>query len=355
MATSILPFPVGCERGIANPTMSTTGFALTSSFVNGTANGAGTALGIRFVAPATQTGAFKLYAFMNAAVTGSPTKIRCAVFRGPTDTEDAQRPGDTPTPIAETGDVNVSAQSASTWTEFLINSLSLTAGQTYWAVIHNATTTPGSNYATYLTRGYNNPTPYRFSGVTTTDGWKASDGTSITGEPAVVMKFDDGTIFGNPFVVSNVHANNTNIRGNRYNFQYDIKVRGVVLGLSGTAASALKIYQGTTEVLSVTLDRSQANSGICVFFNELTLTKNTDYDVVLTFGTNASTSARYDAGVSPPADVAAALPTTCIAVDGSSTPLTPATDGGCSTFYLIISDYPAPAASGGGGAFAFIG
>jgi hypothetical protein len=356
MATSILPFPIGMERGAQVVTVSSTGTALDSAFVNGTADGVGDAIGVRFTAPATQTGAFKLYAFMNAAVTGAPTKIRCAVFRGPTGSEDAQRPGDTPTPIAETGDVDVSAQSANTWTEFSISSLSLTAGQTYWAVIHNATTTPSSNYATYLARGFNNISPIRITGSVTTDGWKAGDGTSTTNEPIVVLKFADGTILGNPFALSSAHANNTNLRGNRYNFPYDVKVSGVFIGAVVPFLTTLKIYQNTTEVVSVSLDRNIVTNGGVVFFAEVTFTKNTDYDVVLVVSGNSTLLPRIDAGASPPADVAACLPTTCIYVDGSAAgSLSAATDKGVGGLYLCISDFPAPAASGGGGAFAFIG
>lgn len=329
--------PPTAERGAMSAGVTGTTFALAANFTNATS---GSAYAMRFISPISQTNSvLTIYAFLTAK-TGSPTAIKAAVFAGPSGVMDAQRP-DTGAALATSGAVDVSAQTDSTWTTFSISSISLTAGVTYWLVIFNDTATPASNNATYMTRGWNgNLGSARFPAYTTTDGF-TTDPTVVSAgsEAMIVIKFSDGSLLGNPFAVTTAHASNTNDRGNRYVFDATTIVDGVYLGINGLLNANLteiKVYQGATEVASVTLDLSgKTNLGSLYFDAPVTFASGIAYDVVGKFSGNVAASNRIDGGVSPPSDVVNCMPAGIKYVDGATPGSYTAVDGMTSIFLLI--------------------
>lgn len=343
--------PITAERGAIAASLGGGTFALDSdpAFVNATS---GDAIGLRFSAPVGQTNAaLTVYAFLTAE-TGSATDVRCAVFAGPSGAMDAQRPS-TDAALATSAACDVSSQAANTWSTFSISSVSLTAGATYWLVIYNATASPASNYPTYMTRGWAGPIT-RFNAVTTTDGWAASDGTAVANDAPIVIKFSDGSLIGNPFVVSTQHASNANDRGNRYTFDAAVVVSGVYTILNNTLTTAIKVYQGASEVASVTLDRAQLNTtGFAIYFNApVTFAAGTAYDVVVDPSGSTNVGGRISAGTSAPADVLSCMPAGLTAI-GGATPGSYSTEEGFYAIFLIVDNIPAAAGGGGQRSYSF--
>lgn len=317
-----------------------TTLALSANFVNATS---GTATSMRFISPVTQSsGALAVYAFMTTK-SGSPTAITAAIFAGPSGAMDDDRP-DTGAALA-TAAVDVSAQTNNTWTTFSLTGVSLTAGATYWIVIYNATGTPASNNATYMTRGWNGiPGAARFPAYNTTDGFTTDPAVvSAAADAVIVLKFDDNSLLGSPYAVSNAHANNAVDRGNRYRFDAAVQVVGIYHGLAATTITAFKVYQGASEIGSVTLDKSEINNnGVVYFDSPVTMSAATDYDVVGKYSGNTTVGARIDGGSSAPADVVSCYPATVSFVDGA-TPGSYTEQNGFTSIMLIVNNFPAAA------------
>jgi hypothetical protein len=195
-----------------------------------------------------------------------------------------------------------------------------------------------------MTRGFNTnfANQPRFLAFESTDGW-TTDGTSRTNDGPYVAKFSDGSVIGNPYVKSTTHANNTTDRGTRFNFAVPMVVSGVYIGVVSSSLSAIKIYQGASEVASLTPDLNQKNNiGWAYFDASLTLTANTAYDFVYKLSGNSTFGPRIDADASPPADVLLAMPTNQKCVDGTAGSYT-AVDGFVPIGLLVDS---IPAAGG---------
>jgi hypothetical protein len=340
--------PPFSEFGAYAGSVSTTSFAINDAFVNATS---GPAYCFRIVSPVSQTtAALTIYAYLSTK-TGSPTAVHASVYAGPSGVMDAQRP-DTGAALATSAAVDVSAQADDSWTTFSIASISLTAGATYWVVIHNATATPASNYPTYWTRRWNgNSALARFAAYTTANGF-TSDPTIVSAgsEFVACMKFSDGSFLGNPYVVSTAHASNTNDRGARFVFDADTRVAGIhnstVGGLQNANLTAVKVYQGATEIASITPDLSQMTNGGPMYFSDvLTFTGGVAYDVVGKYGGNATAGWRVDAGMSPPADVAACMASQVQYVDGATPGSYTAVDGLCA-IAIMLNNIPGGASGG---------
>lgn len=338
------------ERGLQQTSITGTTLALNDNFVNATS---GSAYAVRFSAPVGQSSAaLTVYAYMTTK-TGSPTAITAGIWAGPSGVMDAQRP-DTGAALATVA-VDVSTQSNNTWTTFSISSVSLTAGATYWLVIYNATGTPASNNATYMTRGNTgNMGLARFPAWTTTNGF-TTDPTvvSASSEAPVVLKFSDGSIIGSPYTVTTAHASNANDRGNRYTFDAATTVSGVILASTMLASSitAVKVYQGASEVASVTLDRSQINNAGAVYFSSsVSFAASSAYDVVCKYSGATVQGGYTDAGTSPPSDVTSCMPAGLQYVDGATPGSYTATNAATGIFLLIDN---VPAAAGGSGAASY--
>ena len=330
-----------------------TSLSLDSAFVFETS---GDVVFTRFSSPVAQTnGALTVYAFVEA-VTGSPTAVRCAVYNGAQDPSDDQdRPEAGGSALATSGDVDASS-AAGTWITFSLSSLTLVESQTYYVIIFNATGTPGSNYPDIAHRGYvdaANPSQrggQGFIAAFTTNGFSA-DPTSA--QPArlapICIKFNDGTLMGNPYVDNVAHASNQNDRGSRFTFTEDVTVGYVIWNTVDTNIANFEINKasGGDNIVTVTLDRYLRVDTNHARFSPVTLTGGVAYDFVLTAGANDTFGTIAFMGeASPPADVIA-----CRIGGGHVDGTTPGSYALDTTkFFLVtvlIDDNPAIAGGGG--------
>lgn len=298
--------PIGFTISTSANTM-----ALDAAYVHYTS---GDALGCRFLSPITQTSAaLTVYAYCSAAVTGSPTDVRCVLRNGPQGTDDIDRPEAADSPLGTSSAVDMSAQSAAGWVTFSIASASLVRGQTYYLLLDNRTATPASNFPTFATRALvslgTSLFHKLFQGIYTTAGYSA-DGTAENYAPAMVIKFSDGSLLGNPYVAPETHANNTNDRGMCVTPANDIVVSGCTIGAGATQWSGIKIrVSGGADVITASFDRAGGQvQGAGARFAPTTLSGGTRYDVLATMGSSGIAGPIFTMGeASPPADVQACV------------------------------------------------
>lgn len=339
---------LGCGPllGWANYSTSAT-VALDSAYVHGTS---GDAVGCRFVAPVSQaSSSITVYAYCTA-VTGSPTDVRCRLYDGPGGSDDVDRPS-TSAHLAESSGVDCSAEAAS-WVAFTITS-ALTAGQIYYLLIHNATASPDANYPTFPSRalpviGHVLAAKF-FHGCYTAAGYSA-DGTNETSAPAMVIKFSDGTLLGNPFVTTEAHASNTYTRGICVTPTEDVTVSGIYNLWNYAAITAAKIrVHGGSDVsgASATAQRGAQSGSWVGRFAPTTLTGGTRYDILLTYSGNTQGNIYTMGEASPPADVQACVwPGSGYIDDADGTPATDNTK----TLIIgaLVDDWPAISGGSGG-------
>jgi hypothetical protein len=285
---------------------SATTLALDSAYVHYTS---GDVCGCRFMCPVSQTSAtLTVYGYVTA-VTGSPTAVKCSLYDGPTGAEDVDRPTSAAA-LATSADVDCSALAAK-WATFTLTA-TLVAGQQYYVLFHNATGTPTSNYPTMQVRAL--PTTLVGLGLkfiqamSATAGFSA-DGTADSAHPAMVIKFSDGSLLGNPYVTTAAHANNSNTRGICFTPTEDIVVSGIAFYTAASALNGVKIRLASdhSDVVSATLDRGGALTTYAgTRLAPTTLTGGTRYEAVVTLGSSNSAGAVISMGeASPPADVQA--------------------------------------------------
>lgn len=313
--------------------LSQNNFDLDSAFTFGTS---GDAYLIRFFAPLSQTNAALTVYHYIASVTGSPTSVTCYLHAGPSGADDDDRPNST---VIDSVVADATSITAPGWLTFSLTTSSLTRGATYYLIIANTTATPSSNFPTIRTRALNQLTNIRLVPYTTIDGI-ATDPTSASSlaEAACVIKFSDGTMMGNPYVVGTSHNNNANYRGTRYKFNTRWKFAGVVnAGLTtGATACDCEVYQGSTLLSSTAVDMTQRfNAGVIYFDSVLTFEPNVEYDVVFKPATNSTQGSHFNAGSSPPADVTACMDQNKWYLDGATPGSFTATQGGYTQIYLI--------------------
>ena len=314
-----------------------------------------------FNSPVTQSSAaLTVYVYCTAA-TGSATSSSVVIYDSQTDTAgDPQRPPAGASPLATSGNVDASSCGTAKWLTYSIASVSLTAGSWYFVIAKNDTATPGSNHFTVMTRGplfsqVGTPSGTGITGPgirasTTTDGITTdpSQATSNTQQAAAVIKFGDGTIIGSPWVATSASASNDEYRGTRFTFDEDVIVSGVTVAntVTATIATTLEIYNGASQLRTVTLDVFSKGNGISANFAAITFTGGTAIDVVLKPASSATVGTYATIGTSPPADVqTAAGPVTYVngATPGSFTN----TSNRMIPITLTIDTNPA--ISGGGG------
>lgn len=333
------------QFGSCTASLSASTMLLDDNFVNATS---GKAMATRISAPISQTSAaMTVYALLNTKA-GSPTAIKCAIFAGPSGGMDPHRP-DTGAALATSAGVDVSAYAANTWVQFDLSGLSLTSGATYWIIIYNDTGTPASNTATFYTRmlSYAALGVARFSTYTTTNGF-TTDPTSIStnGEAVLVMKFSDGSLMGNPYAVSTTHASNTNDRGIRITLDATVEAIGCIIGLNATLtnASSIKVYQGSTEVASATLDLAHKNTNATIYFDApFTQTGGLAYDYVYKLSSAASFGPCVDAGTSPPTDVTDCMCSSVAYVEGATPGSYNVNAGAITGLAMLLNNIPAAA------------
>lgn len=285
-----------------------TTFQLDSAFVYGTS---GDALVVAFNSPVSQTNAALTAYFYCTAKTGTPNESVMDIYASAGAGEDAQRPDTGGSPLATSSNVDPSACGTPQWLTYPIASISLTRGQWYFLIVRNTEGAPGTDNFTITSRsivnGYGSIVDIMRS-CQTTDG--------ITTDPTCssgilghgVLKFGDGTIWGNPYVTSSASASNTNYRGNRYTFPEDVIVSGVKGGGTITTSidTTLEVYSGASQLATTTLDVASKGNSIAAFFAPITFPGGTDIDVVMKPASASNLGSNSTMGNSPPADVQAA-------------------------------------------------
>jgi hypothetical protein len=285
--------------------LSTTNTDLNAAFVFNTS---GTAIGIRFTSPVTQTnGSLKIGLYMGAK-TGTPTDIQLDIYPGPSGADDPQRPGTSGVLGTVTG-VDLSGIAAPSWVYFTVASVSLTQGATYWAVFSNNTGTQASNFPSFRNRAINGLDGSRISMWQTTTGFTTDptrQGSALTECPCM-FKFADGTLMGQPYVLTTANASNTADRGVGFKFSQPIKIAGIQAVTPPSGATHLIVYDGATAIADLTLDLSQRNNAATqiLLFKDgpITFHPGKRYDVMWTgIGASTTTFARVNTGVGADTD-----------------------------------------------------
>jgi hypothetical protein len=270
--------------GASGQAQSKTGFALGSAY---TYNSAGAAYGFRWVAPV--SGNLTDVWFFVTATAGTPGVVTCELRNFNTVT--TGKPGasllasQTITP-GTTANKWINVHFASPY--------SVVIGTPYWLVFGDAGWTTGNTTTIddISIWGRNYPLAVIAQGWTTTDGY-ATVQTNVPNTPAMVLKFADGTLFGNPFTTAAGYTSNTRERGMKIlGLTEDLYISGVSLGGPSSNISGLKIYQGTTApggttVLTVSFPTGAGAHGAS-YFAPFKLLKNTLYRVVLTYGSSSN-------------------------------------------------------------------
>lgn len=154
------------------------------------------------------------------------------------------------------GSTTLSAPSgADKWAHFTWSTPpTLNSGTYYAIVVHNTSTTPGTNFPTVLAGGpfsIRNETSsvdaQRFRAQSFTNG-NTSSATRVqySSETAFRLKFGDGTLIGIPYTTSGTFTSNTVERGNLYpSMDATFDCTGIVTAHAPTTGT-WKFYRGTT-------------------------------------------------------------------------------------------------------------
>lgn len=326
--------------------------SVTSTTLNAAFNfgASGAAAGVLFSSPVEQTnGTLDFYAYCSAK-TGSPTDSVAILYRTQVASNDPDRPFPIAIATSTSVDVNANCTSAS-WLQYSFTGVTLYSGTHYFALVTNTTATPASNNFAIVTRGavdgYIPQNIYSFmSARTTTDGFTTDPG-GVTSFPGV-LKFNDGSLMGIPWVATEAHASNSNYRGNGYVFDEDVTVS--CADFTDTASGGLDtiaIYQGASTVYSTTTNYEfQQRVGVRCF-PQKTLTGGSRYDVVARYNPSSAGSIAT-MGNFPPADVRN-VNTNIFYVDGATPGSFTATTTKIMYGLLFLDNNPAIPASGGGG------
>jgi hypothetical protein len=320
-----------------------------------------TMVGVHFIAERDQTlGSLTMYVYCTA-VTGTPSNSIAVLYDTAAQfANDVNRPNSTAT--ATSTNTDMSGCASQQWVTYSFTNVTLISGQSYFIGITNTTATPASNNFSITTRGAIDSAlgcastaplcERRFETFTTTDGFTTDPTVTSVGYASFILKYNDGTLVGNPFVVAaQTPANNANMRGFRVTFDEDVNVIGLGLtGLNGDAdAKAYAIYNGAVQVASSSLDRyAYSLSSATMFSSAVTLSGGVTYDFVMEGigGNIATTGGIYAIGNNPPADVVAVNDKFTYVTGASAGSLTSTTTAIWAGWVLLDTN---PAITGGGG------
>lgn len=284
----------------------------------------GDAFFAQFVSPITQSSAtLTFYAYV-MAVTGTPD-FQLHVRKAAQGSGDVDRPETAGSSISSSpSTLTLGAGDVGTWVS-LTCTVSLTAGETYFAIIGNTHATPASNHATFRYRstmgafgaaGYDLWNEACLAGYTSS-GFTTDPTVTSVGPGTFVLKFSDGTLLGFPYVDSAGHANNTDDRGIRFTPTEDVVISGLGFGyLLGAVTEDLSIYTSAgAVVLDVPIDTSPmysvGSNHSFLRFAPITLSGGTSYDIVERSTTSRGSGTLYTMGeieANVPADVLACRP-----------------------------------------------
>jgi hypothetical protein len=190
--------------------------------------------------------------------------------------------------------------------------------------------------------------------VVTANGF-TSDPTVPVGQTPMVLKFDDGSLMGNPYVADGSVVSGVNYRGNRVIPIADMTVSGI--RFSGTAgalfgpSSDIGIYQNGVSVTNANIDRAVATENLAHRFDPILLAAGVAYDVVLRPDVGNSTGLVYNMGGGTiPADVKDCKFEGTTLVSGAAVGSLTEDDEAIINFVVVIDGFE----SGGGGGSASV-
>lgn len=341
--------PYGTVRqGLSDPGTAAS-IVLDSAFVYGTS---GDSVGTRFSAPNAQTsGNFTFYAYCTGGA-GTPDLVSADVYRGAQGAGDDDQPEAGGSPVCSSGSVDASGCVATpAWLTFSFTGCTFVESDTYWVAITNDEAAPATDSVNIQNRAGHEVdttvTQNSFSGWSTTNGI-TTDPTLAAGIAPMVIKDDTGTIIGNPHISVTGHANDGNMRGNRYNYAADMSVMGVYWNAvtTDTDFKYVRIYQGSTLLKDITIDNNQRGTTLYVSFPPITFHAGIDYDVVLAgSGGLFALGNSYCSGNSPPADVLTSVDAITY-VNGTAGSLTESVDCMFSVGIVVSNVVPKKNSSG---------
>lgn len=334
-----------------------TGSLLDSAFVFETS---GDAIGVYFVSPVSQTsGTLTINAYVTAdSATSSDFNVQ--MRNGPIGSGDTDRPESGGSTIGTPGsDIDLNG-TANTWVTFNdITGLTLVAGQPYFLLIENKSATPGTDNATIATRAALDALPDSGSitynrSVITTNGF-TGDPTLAQGQSPIIIKFNDSSLMGNPYVRDGTGPTGVNYRGNRIVPVADMVVSGMrITGTSSSipgVSSDIGIYQSGSSITNDTISRAVGSENLAHRHEPATLTGGTVYDFILRPNLSNTIGIVYDmGGGTVPTDVKNCRFNGATYVTGATPSTLTEDDEAIINFTIIIDSFE----SGGGGGSASV-
>jgi len=314
--------------GLASDAGTQTNYQVDSTYTFGTS---GEAVFCRFLSPVSQTsGNLTFYPYCSA-IAGSPM-YKVELRNGPASGNDADRPESGGAQLAVSASDVV--PSASSWIQFALTGVTLVAGQQYYLVIYNTAAAPTTDYASWCYRGAvdgHNTTSTSASTSPmqagyTTDGFTTDPLGVVTNQLSpMVIKFNDSSIIGMPYVATETIANNANYRGNRIYLPQSTIYFGHSIVATFVAATTWnnRIYNGASLIKDIVVDTFGRQRFGGTIDGDVTLSANTYYDIVAVPGAANSWGYAYNMGMaegSVPADVLAARPQGLIGYVNGATP-----------------------------------
>ena len=275
------------NHALIYPAVTTTGGATSGYLVNSsyTYGSSGDAVACLFRSPVDQTSGNLTVAAYITADSSSASTFEVEIRNAATATSSVI-PGTTVLGAAGSG-IDLNGDSSS-WQEFnATTGVTLTQGDYYWAIIKNSSGSPASDHATIATRAAtelqasNVAAEYYYGGKYTSDGF-ATAASNQSGQAPFVIKFNDGTLLGNPYYNSESLASGTEWRGMRLTFTSDTVVSGFNTTATGSAFNAgnWAVYNGSTAEVSGTMSYMNSQSHPVFFDESFTCLANVAYDFV---------------------------------------------------------------------------
>ncbi len=334
-------------------------FSLNAAFVNATS---GTGLGIRYMAQTVDT-IDELYVFLDATTgTRGNVTMECSIYN-----EAAANAARAGTTVRDVSTATAYPASDDMWIKFTFGTpYTPTVGEILWLVIYNTAGAPGTDFPQIMTS--NTITLPNFANnaalaFTTSTGF-STNGTAVQETPFVIKQ--GSNYFGQPFTQFNgaYYTNNQLERGFQFTPTEDVVVQGYMNTSATTSFALARILAdatapgGTAEnEYDLDSDANETTNDICgakIFDAAVTVSGGATHKFTLTYSANSQLPgviqiedyATYS-GVFDALRAENALTMPWGAIDNGA--------GGWTIdkaiapqFALLVQDYPAIAAGGGG-------
>lgn len=323
---------------------------LNENFVN---TSSGDFVGVKFMSPVNQSSANLTFYVYCTGQTGTTNETAAILLAGPSSPMDDDRPT-TGAASSTSATVDASGCGSSMWLQYDFTNVTLEASKVYYLGVINTEADPVTNSFSVQYRGTldgpalggGNYTGFWGSG-NTANGF-TTDAANANIPFSGVVKFNDGSMLGNPFVSALAHANNTNYRGYRVNMSEDWKAScATFVGISSVTLS-YNIYQGSTLIYTATpdLDTRLNIGGTC--FPTINFTGGLDYDFLFRPSAGSTLGNSNTMGNSPPADIQMMNPNFTY-VDGATPGSLTETTTSVIVGSIVLDDNPAIVTPPGGG------